>query len=118
MAALVLGIAGEALGASLLGAGVSIFGATLSGAAIGGAVGAFAGSEIDAALAPGVSRKGPTLSDVNIQSSTEGAPIQRVFGRIRVAGQLLWATQFLQTSKTTKTSVGGTGLGRPVRGPA
>jgi hypothetical protein len=115
MAALVLGIAGEALGASLLGGGISIFGATLSGAAIGGAFGAFAGSEIDAALAPGVSRKGPTLSDVNIQSSTEGAPIQRVFGRIRVAGQLLWATQFLQTAKTTKTSVGGKGIGTTVK---
>src|ERR1700744_4985118 len=114
MAALVLGIAGEALGASLLGAGVSIFGATLSGAAIGGAVGAFAGSEIDAAIAPGVSRKGPQLSDINIQSSTEGAPIQRVYGRIRVAGQLLWATQFLQTAKTTKTSAGGKGIGTTV----
>jgi hypothetical protein len=115
MAALVLGIAGEALGASLFGAGISIFGATLSGAAIGGAIGAFAGSEIDAAIAPGVSRKGPQLSDVNIQSSTEGAPIQRVFGRIRVAGQLLWATQFLQTAKTTKTSVGGKGIGTTVK---
>jgi hypothetical protein len=115
MAALVLGIAGEALGASLFGAGISIFGATLSGAAIGGAIGAFAGSEIDAALAPGVSRKGPQLSDVNIQSSTEGAPIQRVFGRIRVAGQLLWATQFLQTAKTTKTNAGGKGIGTTVK---
>jgi hypothetical protein len=115
MAALVLGIAGEALGTSLFGAGISIFGATLSGAAIGGAIGAFAGSEIDAAIAPGVSRKGPQLSDVNIQSSTEGAPIQRVFGRIRVAGQLLWATQFLQTAKTTKTNVGGKGIGTTVK---
>jgi hypothetical protein len=115
MAALVLGIAGEALGASLFGAGISIFGATLSGAAIGGAIGTFVGSEIDAAIAPGVSRKGPQLSDVNIQTSTEGAPIQRVFGRIRVAGQLLWATQFLQTATTTKTSVGGKGIGTTVK---
>ena len=115
MAALILGIAGEAIGTSLFGAGVSIFGATLSGAAIGGAIGAFAGSEIDAAIAPGVSRKGPTISDINIQSSTEGAPIQRVYGRIRVAGQLLWATQFLQTASTTKTSVGGKGIGTTVK---
>ena len=68
MASLILGIAGEAAGSALLGSGISIFGATLSGAAIGGAIGAFAGCEIDAALAPGtnVKRQGPRLSDINI----------------------------------------------------
>ena len=116
MASLVLGIAGEAVGNALLGSGISIFGATLSGAAIGGAIGAFAGSEIDAALAPGtnVKRQGPRLSDINIQSSTEGAPIPRVFGRMRVAGQLIWATNFKETSSTTKTSTGGKGGGSSV----
>ena len=116
MASLVLGIAGEAVGNALLGSGISIFGATLSGAAIGGAIGAFAGSEIDAALAPGtnVKRQGPRLSDINIQSSTEGAPIPRVFGRMRVAGQLIWATHFKEISSTTKTSTGGKGGGSSV----
>jgi len=116
MASLVLGIAGEAVGNALLGSGISLFGATLSGAAIGGAIGAFAGSRIDAALAPGtnVKRQGPRLSDINIQSSTEGAPIPRVFGRMRVAGQLIWATNFKETSSTTKTSAGGKGGGNSV----
>ena len=116
MASLVLGIAGEAVGNALLGSGISILGATLSGAAIGGAIGAFAGSQIDAALAPGMSatRQGPRLSDINIQSSTEGAPIPRVFGRVRVAGQIVWATNFKETSSTTKTHVGGKGSGNTV----
>ncbi|MBS0273725.1 MAG: glycoside hydrolase/phage tail family protein [Proteobacteria bacterium] len=116
MASLVLGIAGEAVGNALLGSGISIFGATLSGAAIGGAIGAFAGSEIDATLAPGANmqRQGPRLSGINIQSSTEGAPIPRVFGRMRVAGQLIWATNFKETSSTAKTSVGGKGGGSSV----
>jgi len=116
MASLVLGIAGEAVGSALLGSGVSIFGATLSGAAIGGAIGAFVGSEIDAALSPGVhtKRQGPRLSDINIQSSTEGAAIPRVFGRVRVAGQLIWATNFKETSSTSTTHVGGKGGGSSV----
>jgi hypothetical protein len=116
MASLVLGIAGEAVGNALLGSGISILGGTLSGAAIGGAVGAFAGSEIDAALSPGMHsrRQGPRLSGINIQSSTEGAPIPRVFGRMRVAGQLIWATNFKETSNTATTHVGGKGGGSSV----
>lgn len=112
MASLILGVAGAALGSSLLGAGFSVLGATISGAAIGEAVGALAGSLIDSALMPGahVNRTGPRLSDINIQSSTEGAPIPRIFGRMRVAGQLLWATQFKETATTT-TSGSGKGIG-------
>ncbi|MGN6516308.1 MAG: baseplate multidomain protein megatron [Rhizomicrobium sp.] len=116
MASLVLGIAGEAAGNAVLGSGITIFGATLSGAAIGGAVGAFVGSEIDAALSPGMrtKRQGPRLSDINIQSSTEGAPIPRVYGRVRVAGQLIWATNFKETSSTAKAGSGGKGGGSSV----
>jgi hypothetical protein len=107
MASLVLGIAGEAIGPSLFGAGFSLFGATVSGAAIGGAIGALGGSLIDAAIAPGRHINGPRLSDINIQSSTEGAAVPTVFGRVRVAGQLIWASQFNQTTSTTST--GGKG---------
>lgn len=111
MAALVLGLAGEALGAAFIGTGVSLLGVTISGAAIGGAIGSLVGSEIDAALAPGTRVKGPRLSDINIQSSTEGSAIPRVFGRVRVAGQLIWATQFKETASTS--SSGGKGFGAP-----
>jgi hypothetical protein len=111
MAALVLGVAGEAIGAALFGSGISLLGLSVSGAAIGGAIGALAGTEIDAALAPATRVQGPRLTDINIQSSTEGAAIPRVFGRMRVAGQLIWATQFKETATTTST--GGKGLGAP-----
>ena len=43
-------------------------------------------------------RKGPRLTDINIQASSEGAPIPRLYGRMRVAGQLLWATRFKETA--------------------
>jgi hypothetical protein len=112
MASLVLGVVGSAFGPSLFGAGFSLFGATITGAEIGGAIGTFIGSEIDSALMPGthISRQGPRLSDINIQSSTEGAPIPRIFGRCRAAGQLLWATRFKETVTTT-TAGGGKGMG-------
>ncbi len=109
MASLVLSVAGQALGSAL--GSVDVLGITLSGAQIGGAIGAFVGSEIDAALAPGTRVKGPRLTDVNIQSSTEGAAVPIVFGRVRVAGQLIWATQYLETSKNV--SSGGKGFGGP-----
>lgn len=111
MASLVLGVAGAAAGSAFLGGGISFLGATLTGAQIGGAIGAFAGSEIDAALMPGrsVTRTGPRLSDINIQASTEGAAIPRLFGRMRLAGQLIWASQFRETAVTGTTSSGGKG---------
>src|SRR6185437_14782136 len=116
MASLVLGGVGQAVGPSLFGAGISAFGISITGAEIGGAIGALAGSLIDSALMPGqhIVRQGPRLSDINVQSSTEGAPIPRVFGRIRVAGQLIWASKFKETAATTNTG-GGKGFGSSVK---
>jgi len=116
MASLVLGTVGQAVGPSLFGAGFSVFGVTISGAEIGSAIGALAGSLIDSALMPGqhIVRQGPRLSDINIQSSTEGAPIPRVYGRIRVAGRIIWASQFKETAATTNSG-GGKGFGSSVK---
>ena len=95
------------MGGALFG-GFSLFGATITGAEIGGALGSLIGSEIDSLfMGTTVRRTGPRLTDVNIQSSTEGAPIPRLYGRMRVAGQLLWATKFKETATTTKS--GGKG---------
>jgi hypothetical protein len=112
MASLLLGVAGSALGGALLPGGLSLLGgAALSGAQIGGALGVLAGSKIDAALSPGrrLARSGPRLSDINIQASTEGAAIPRLFGRVRLAGQVIWASRFRETASTTKTQSGGKG---------
>ena len=111
MASLVLGVVGSALGPTLFGSGFSLLGATITGAQIGGALGALAGTQIDAALMPAVKRSGPRLSDVNVQTSSEGAPIPRVYGRLRVAGQLLWASRFKES--TTATTTGGKGASAP-----
>src|ERR1700689_5103336 len=106
MASLILSIAGEAIGAAV--GSFDVLGFAISGAQIGGAIGAFAGSLIDEALAPGQHIKGPRLTDIALQSSSEGAAIPRLFGRARVAGQLIWATEFLETANNV--SSGGKGL--------
>src|SRR5580693_9200992 len=99
MASLVLGVVGAGLGGSLFG-GATLLG--IGGAQIGGALGAILGSQIDAAISPARST-GPRLSDTSIQSSTEGAPIPSLYGRCRVAGQLIWASQFKESTVTTNT---------------
>src|ERR1700742_2483575 len=114
MAGLVFGALGSALG-PLIG-DISFLGLTITGAQIGGAIGALVGSEVDSLLMPGqsIKRTGPRLTDTGIQSSTEGAPVVRLYGRVRVAGQLLWATKFKETVTTTKTHEGGKGGGATV----
>ncbi|OJT96584.1 MAG: hypothetical protein BGN82_06215, partial [Alphaproteobacteria bacterium 65-7] len=106
-----MGVAGSALGGALLGGGVSLLGMGITGAQIGGAIGALAGAALDSALTPGreIARTSPRLSDINIQASTEGAPVPRVFGRMRLAGQVIWASRYRETATTTKVSSGGKG---------
>lgn len=117
MATLALAAAGAAVGNALLPAGVSVLGATISGAAIGAQVGALAGSFVDQSLVrpSGQSRtfQGPRLSDLHVTASTEGSPIPRIYGRVRLGGQVIWATPFEeQVITTTQTSGGGRGGGK------
>lgn len=113
MATLALAAVGAVVGSSLLPAGVSFLGATLTGAAIGSQIGALAGRFVDQALfgASGGSRtyEGPRLSDLHVTSSTEGAPIPRVYGRSRLGGQIIWATDFEE--EVVRGSAGGSGKG-------
>jgi hypothetical protein len=83
MATLVLQAAGAAIG--------GLFGPV--GAILGGAVGAMAGYAVDQTLF-GQNIEGPRLSDLSVQRSEEGTPIPRVYGRARLAGQVIWATRF------------------------
>lgn len=102
MATLVLQYAGAAAGGAIGGP---------LGSTIGRAVGAIAGSFIDQALfAPKPRRReGPRLNDLRIMSSTEGAPIPRIFGAMRLAGEVIWATDFEEVVSTTTEKAGGKG---------
>ncbi|MEZ5853944.1 MAG: glycoside hydrolase/phage tail family protein [Hyphomicrobiaceae bacterium] len=113
MATLALTVAGAAVGGALLPSGVTILGATLSGALIGSQVGALAGSYVDQVLfgTSGQSRSvtGPRLTDLKVTTSTEGAPIPRLFGRARLGGQVIWASEIEEVAVTT--SAGGASKG-------
>ena len=56
--------------------------------------------------------EGPRLTSFSVQASQEGAPVLRVYGRARIAGQLIWAANFKETTSQTTESSGGKG-GRP-----
>jgi len=103
MAALLLSAAGQTLG--------SAFGP--AGAMAGRLAGAIAGSYIDRALfAPDAiqrSREGPRLSDLDVMASSEGAPIPRVYGRVRLSGQVIWATRLEEVISTRSETTGGGG---------
>ena len=109
MATLVLGAVGSAIGGAFGGA---ILG--FSGAAIGGFIGSTIGSVVDSwivsSLAPTQRIEGPRLDSLRITSSTEGAVIPRVYGRMRMGGNIIWATDFREETKTS-TQGGGKGGG-------
>src|SRR3954453_17712691 len=101
MAALVLSVAGAAAGA--------VFGP--AGAITGRIAGALVGNIIDKKLfGPGDQNVvGPRLADLDVMASTEGAPIPRVYGRARLSGQVIWATQLEEVVSNSTTSSGGKG---------
>jgi len=82
------------------------------GAIVGRLIGAVAGNAIDRALlgGRGANIDGPRLADLTVMASTEGAPIPRVYGRARLSGQVIWATN-LEEVVTTQTQGGGKGMG-------
>ena len=105
MATLVLGAVGSAIGGAFGGA---ILG--FSGAAIGGFIGSTIGSVVDnwivSSFAPAQRIEGARLDSLRITSSTEGAVIPRLFGRMRIGGNIIWATDFREEVNTTRQGGG------------
>ncbi len=106
MATIVLSAAGMALGGSL---GGSVLG--LSTAVIGRAAGAMVGRAIDERLLGGGAAPVETgrVDRFRLTGASEGSSVARLFGAARLAGQVIWATRFMESSSTT----GGGGKGAP-----
>ncbi|MBI1186920.1 MAG: hypothetical protein GC206_06235 [Alphaproteobacteria bacterium] len=101
MAELILTSAARAIGAAVLPAALRTAGTALlqAGAAV-------IGRSIDQSLFGATQRfAGPRLAELHIQGSNEGASIPRLYGRMRIAGQVIWAARFKET-ETTETSGG------------
>ncbi|MGP1283674.1 MAG: GTA baseplate fiber-binding domain-containing protein [Parasphingopyxis sp.] len=75
---------------------------------LGGALGAIIGQQVDNAVFKPGGREGPRLNDLRLQTSSYGTPIPKVFGTMRVAGTVVWATD-LQEDRNRE----GGGKGRP-----
>jgi hypothetical protein len=111
MATLVLSSAGSALGNALLPSGLNFLGMSVSGAALGGALGSIAGSMADARLFGTTSHaEGPRLADLHVMASSEGAPIPKLYGRARIGGQVIWATEYVERAQR-RSAGGGKGGG-------
>ncbi|VDS10000.1 hypothetical protein PARHAE_03210 [Paracoccus haematequi] len=109
MATLILGAAGAAIGGSIGGAILGVSAATIGGF-IGSTIGSVVDSWIVSSLAPTQRIEGARLDSLRITSSTEGAVIPRLYGRMRIGGNIIWATDFREETKTS-TQGGGKGGG-------
>jgi hypothetical protein len=105
MATILLSAAGAAIGG--MGSG-TILGMT--GAVVGRAVGATLGRVIDQRLLGAGSEpvERGRIERFRITGAGEGAPVAEVYGRMRIGGHVIWATQFVETATTS-----GGGKGAP-----
>ncbi|MGB4101337.1 MAG: phage tail protein [Alphaproteobacteria bacterium] len=98
MASIVLSAAGQAV---LPGVGGTVL----------GALGRYGGGIVDQKLGLTGGRKlsGPRLENLKVQDSRYGAGIPVIYGRARVAGQVIWASDLIETAH--EDHVGGKGGG-------
>lgn len=80
---------------------------TIVGGPIGGAVGALFGQAADRAIFAPKGRQGPRLGDRSVQISRYGEPIAKLFGTMRVAGSVIWATDLREERQRTSGGKGG-----------
>lgn len=105
MATILLSAAGAALGA---GFGGTVLG--LSGAVIGRAIGATLGRVIDQRIM-GAGSDPVEVGRVDrfrLMGASEGGAVPRVWGRVRLGGQVIWASRF---EETVTRQGGGKGVG-------
>jgi len=100
VATILLSAAGAAAGAILGPIG------SMAGRALGGIAGAIIDETLIRATMPDKTT-GPRLSDLTVMSSTEGASIAQLYGRVRISGDIIWATQYEEDA--VKSRSGGKG---------
>lgn len=72
---------------------------TLIGGPLGGAIGGLIGRGVDSVVFGGGRRDGPRLKELAATTSSYGAALPRHFGRMRVAGSIIWATDLVEHSQ-------------------
>lgn len=114
MATVVLSAAGAAIGGSIGGSALG-----LSSVAIGRAIGATLGRVIDQRVMGQGSEivEQGKVDRFRLSNSGEGAPISQLYGRMRLGGQVIWSSDFLETVTVTGGGGGGGGKGGPAPAP-
>nr|WP_272859088.1 glycoside hydrolase TIM-barrel-like domain-containing protein [Paracoccus stylophorae] len=112
MATIVLGAVGTAIGGGFGGAILGLSGATIGGM-IGSTVGSMVDSWIVSSMMPGQRIEGARMDSLRVTSATEGVVIPRLYGRMRIGGNIIWATDFREETSTTRQG-GGKGGGPKV----
>lgn len=69
----------------------------LFGGPVGAMLGSLAGQAVDRELLfKPKGREGPRLTELAVQTSSYGTPVPRIFGTLRVAGTVIWATDLVE----------------------
>ncbi len=106
MATLLLGAAGGVIGGALFGP---------IGAIAGRALGALGGAVIDQTLLGGsrtTTTTGARLANLDVMTSSAGAGVPRIYGRVRLGGQVIWATRLEEVVSVQTTQAGGKSTGQ------
>lgn len=73
---------------------------TTIGGALGGPIGAMLGGligqSVDREIFKPKGREGPRLNELKVQTSSYGTPLPKLFGALRVAGSVIWATDLVE----------------------
>lgn len=80
---------------------------TVFGGRAGGAIGAYLGSQIDAAIMPSKAAERGRLKELAVTTSSYGEPIARHYGAVRAGGSVIWATDLKEHHETSS------GKGKP-----
>ena len=105
MGQIILSQVGATFGASLLPNGVGLARFGVSSAALGSIAGTIAGRALDSALMPAL--EGPRIEAFHVMNAREGAGMANVYGRMRVGGQLIWASRFKERRRERSAGKGG-----------
>lgn len=72
----------------------------------------YAGSYVDEALFGKVQHTGPRLDNLEVQSVTEGKAIPVIYGKVRIAGNVIWAAKLTEIEEKMDQGGGKGGGGR------
>jgi len=106
MAALALAAAGAGVGSMI---GGTFLG--MSATSLGWSLGSMAGNLLFAPKGQDIRQEGPRLGDLKVISSTYGNGIPRLYGAMRVSGNVIWSADVVETRHESTSGGGGKGGG-------